>query len=99
MAYHTYHLITSMVFHLYYRARDQMEHARRTYETLNTELHAELPALFDSRALFLITSMQTTFAAEEVFHAETAKVGKRLCMPIRTFIERMRIPRHIRPHN
>ena len=40
----------------------------------NSELHDELPALHDSRILFLVTNMQTLFAAEEVFHSETAKV-------------------------
>lgn len=51
-----------------------MESAKRTYEILNSELHDELPALHDSRVLFLVTNMQTLFAAEEVFHNETAKV-------------------------
>jgi hypothetical protein len=41
---------------------------------LNSELHDELPALHDSRILFLVTNMQTLFAAEEVFHSETGKV-------------------------
>ena len=51
-----------------------MEEARRTYEILNTELHDELPALYDSRILFLVTNLQTLFATEQVFHNETAKV-------------------------
>ena len=51
-----------------------MENAKRTYEVLNSELHDELPALYDSRVLFLVTNMQTLFAAEEVFHSETSKV-------------------------
>ena len=52
-----------------------MESAKRTYEILNSELHDELPALHDSRLLFTVTNMQTLFAAEEVFHTETAKVA------------------------
>merc|ERR1719167_815048 len=55
-----------------------MENAKRTYEILNSELHDELPALHDSRILFLVTNMQTLFAAEEVFHSETAKVYSEL---------------------
>ena len=51
-----------------------MDNAKRTYEVLNSELHDELPALYDSRVLFLVTNMQTLFAAEEVFHSETSKV-------------------------
>merc|ERR1719323_1616234 len=62
----------------YARAREQMESAKRTYEILNSELHDELPALYDSRVLFLVTNMQTLFAAEEVFHSETAKVYSEL---------------------
>ena len=53
-----------------------MDNAKRTYEVLNSELHDELPALYDSRVLFLVTNMQTLFAAEEVFHSETSKVIK-----------------------
>lgn len=56
------------------KGRDQLEEARRTYEILNTELHDELPALYDSRILFLVTNLQTLFAAEQVFHNETSKV-------------------------
>lgn len=56
------------------RAKESMEGAKRTYEMLNSELHDDLPALHDSRILFLVTNMQTLFAAEEVFHSETAKV-------------------------
>jgi len=56
------------------RGKESMENAKRTYELLNSELHDELPALYDSRVLFLVTNMQTLFAAEEVFHTETAKV-------------------------
>lgn len=58
------------------KGRDQLDEARRTYEILNTELHDELPALHDSRILFLVTNLQTLFAAEQVFHNETAKVNK-----------------------
>ena len=62
----------------FFRAKESMENAKRTYEILNSELHDELPALFDSRVLFLVTNMQTFFAAEEVFHSETAKVYSEL---------------------
>jgi len=40
------------------RAKESMENAKRTYEILNSELHDELPALHDSRILFLVTNMQ-----------------------------------------
>merc|ERR1711881_804653 len=62
----------------YARGKESMENAKRTYEILNSELHDELPALFDSRVLFMVTNMQTVFAAEEVFHSETAKVYSEL---------------------
>lgn len=57
------------------KGREQLEEARRTFEILNTELHDELPALHDSRILFLVTNLQTLFASEQVFHCETSKVG------------------------
>lgn len=57
------------------KGREQLEEARRTYEILNTELHDELPALYDSRILFLVTNLQTLFASEQVFHNETQKVN------------------------
>ncbi|XP_031625583.1 amphiphysin isoform X2 [Contarinia nasturtii] len=56
------------------KGREQLDEARRTYEILNTELHDELPALYDSRILFLVTNLQTLFASEQVFHNETQKV-------------------------
>ncbi|XP_044736490.1 amphiphysin [Chrysoperla carnea] len=55
------------------KAREQLEEAKRTYEQLNSELHDELPALYDSRVLFLVTNLQTLFSAEQVFHNETSK--------------------------
>lgn len=56
------------------KAREMLEDAKRTYEMLNSELHDEIPALYDSRVLFYVTNLQTLFAAEQVFHSETAKV-------------------------
>ena len=69
-----YVCLLSSSWQLYSRQKEAMESAKRTYEILNSELHDELPALYDSRVLFLVTNMQTVFAAEEVFHTETAKV-------------------------
>ncbi|XP_033247248.1 myc box-dependent-interacting protein 1 isoform X3 [Drosophila miranda] len=60
------------------KGREQLEEARRTYEMLNTELHDELPALYDSRILFLVTNLQTLFATEQVFHNETSKIYSEL---------------------
>ncbi|XP_050092756.1 myc box-dependent-interacting protein 1 isoform X2 [Anopheles aquasalis] len=56
------------------KGREQLEEAKSTYEILNSELHDELPALFDSRILFLVTNLQTLFACEQQFHSETSKV-------------------------
>ena len=60
------------------KSRESMEEARRLYEVLNRELHDELPALFDSRIPFLISSLQTLFAAETTFHTESSKVYSQL---------------------
>ncbi|CAG9765136.1 unnamed protein product [Ceutorhynchus assimilis] len=56
------------------KGREQLEEAKRTYEILNSELHDELPALNDSRVLFLVTNLQTLFNAEHTFHSESAKI-------------------------
>lgn len=56
------------------KGREQLEEAKRTYEMLNSELHDELPALYDSRILFLVTNLQSLFNAEHVFHTECSKV-------------------------
>lgn len=57
------------------KGREQLDEAKRTYEILNSELHDELPALYDSRILFLVTNLQSLFNAEQVFHTENAKVN------------------------
>lgn len=56
------------------KGREQLEEAKRTYNMLNSELHDELPALYDSRILFLVTNLQSLFCAQQVFHAENSKV-------------------------
>ncbi|EEB18625.1 Amphiphysin, putative [Pediculus humanus corporis] len=60
------------------KAKESLEEAKRTYEMLNSELHDELPALYDSRVIFLVSNLQTLFTAEQVFHSETAKVYNEL---------------------
>lgn len=62
------------------KGREQLEEAKRTYEMLNSELHDELPALFDSRILFYVTNLQSLFNAEHVFHSEAAKVSWQYCL-------------------
>ncbi|CAH0763639.1 unnamed protein product, partial [Diatraea saccharalis] len=56
------------------KGREQLEEAKRTYEVLNSELHDELPALYDSRVLFYVHNLQTLFSAEQLFHSESSKV-------------------------
>jgi amphiphysin len=82
------------------RQKEHMESAKRTYEILNSELHDELPAVYDSRVLFLVTNMQTLFAAEEVFHIETSKVYSELEAIIDKLakeVQRGTLPRKILP--
>ncbi|XP_021948533.1 myc box-dependent-interacting protein 1 isoform X2 [Folsomia candida] len=56
------------------KQREALEAAKRTYEVLNMELHEELPSLYNSRIVFLVSAMSTLFASENIFHAETSKV-------------------------
>lgn len=70
-------LITFYIFIFWIKvnkAKEQLDEAKRTYDLLNTELHDELPALYDSRVLFLVSNLQTLFASEQVFHNETARI-------------------------
>ncbi|KAJ2952343.1 hypothetical protein O0L34_g4628 [Tuta absoluta] len=60
------------------KGREQLEEAKRTYEVLNSELHDELPALYDSRVLFYVNNLQTLFSAEQLFHSESSKVYSEL---------------------
>ncbi|CAH1955484.1 unnamed protein product [Acanthoscelides obtectus] len=60
------------------RGREQLDEAKRTYEMLNSELHDELPALYDSRVLFLVTNLQSLFNSEGTFHTEASKVYNEL---------------------
>lgn len=64
------------------RSKELLDEAKRTYEQLNSELHDELPALHDSRVLFLVTNLQTLFSAEQVFHSESGKVRACNCLQI-----------------
>ncbi|XP_039749567.1 myc box-dependent-interacting protein 1 isoform X2 [Pararge aegeria] len=60
------------------KGREQLEEAKRTYEVLNSELHDELPALYDSRVLFYVNNLETLFSAEQLFHSESSKVFSEL---------------------
>ncbi|XP_045493856.1 myc box-dependent-interacting protein 1 isoform X2 [Colias croceus] len=60
------------------KGKEHLEEAKRTYEILNSELHDELPALYDSRVLFFVNNLQTLFSAEQLFHSESSKVFSEL---------------------
>lgn len=67
------------------KSREQMEEAKRLYEVLNKELHDELPALYDSRIPFMISTLQTLFDSETTFHCEYSKTHAQLRELIDTF--------------
>jgi len=56
--------------------RDQLEEARRVYDTLNNELHDELPALYDNRLPFVITVFQRLFSSEIAYHNDSLNIFK-----------------------
>jgi len=62
-----------------------MDEAKRLYEVLNKELHDELPALYDSRIPFMISTLQTLFDSETTFHSEYSKTHAQLRELIDTF--------------
>ncbi|XP_013391361.1 amphiphysin isoform X1 [Lingula anatina] len=57
-----------------YKARQEMEEARRIYEDLNVELHEELPSLYDGRIDQYCTNLLSLSSAEAIFHRECAKI-------------------------
>lgn len=60
------------------KAKEQFDEVKRKFDLINSELHDELPALYNSRVLFLITNLQPYFAAEQLFHCESSKVRRLL---------------------
>lgn len=54
--------------------RDQLDEARRAYESLNNELHDELPALYDNRLPFIITVFQRLFSSHKTYHSDNLAV-------------------------
>lgn len=55
------------------KAREDLIQAKRTYDTLNSDLRDELPSLYQSRIPFLVNNLQTMFAVEQQYHADTSK--------------------------
>lgn len=60
------------------KAKEQLEEARNLYELINSELHEQLPALYDSRVSFFISNLQCLFIAEAKFHTESSKLFAQL---------------------
>lgn len=49
------------------KQRDQLEVAKQVYESLNNELHEDLPLLYDNRIPFLITVFQRLFSSRDTY--------------------------------
>uniref|UniRef100_A0A6G1SJW4 Myc box-dependent-interacting protein 1 n=1 Tax=Aceria tosichella TaxID=561515 RepID=A0A6G1SJW4_9ACAR len=56
--------------------REQLEQARNVYETLNKELHEELPELYDNRIPFVATIFQRLFSSHITYHSDSIVVQK-----------------------
>jgi amphiphysin len=56
--------------------REQLEQARNVYETLNKELHEELPELYDNRIPFVATVFQRLFSSHITYYSDSATVHK-----------------------
>ncbi|GIX90654.1 amphiphysin [Caerostris extrusa] len=54
------------------KAKEQLEEARNHFEVINSELHEELPALYDSRVSFFATHLRNLFQSEAGFHKQDA---------------------------
>lgn len=58
------------------RCREQLEEAKKVYDTLNSELHDELPALYDNRLPFIITVFQRLFSSVITYHTDLTTINK-----------------------
>ncbi|XP_046862718.1 myc box-dependent-interacting protein 1-like [Xenia sp. Carnegie-2017] len=56
------------------QAEEEYNQAKNAYLQLHSDLYEELPALYDSRISFYISSFQSIFTAEGVFHREMTKM-------------------------
>ncbi|XP_028395923.1 amphiphysin-like [Dendronephthya gigantea] len=56
------------------QAEEDYNQAKNAYLQLHSDLYEELPALYDSRISIYVSSFQSIFTAEGVFHRETSKI-------------------------
>ncbi|CAB3994554.1 myc box-dependent-interacting 1-like [Paramuricea clavata] len=56
------------------QAEEDYNQAKNAYLQLHSDLYEELPALYDSRISIYVSSFQSIFTAEGVFHRETGKI-------------------------
>lgn len=58
------------------KCRDHLEEAKKIYESLNNELHEELPSLYDNRLPFIITVYQRLFSSKIKYHNDNVAIQK-----------------------
>ncbi|KAK3749910.1 hypothetical protein QZH41_017362, partial [Actinostola sp. cb2023] len=56
------------------QSQEEFSEAKSVYTKLHAELYEELPALYDSRIAFYVSSFQSIFNAEAVYHREASKI-------------------------
>ncbi|XP_048576437.1 myc box-dependent-interacting protein 1 isoform X2 [Nematostella vectensis] len=56
------------------QCQEEFSEAKSVYTKLHAELYEELPALYDSRIAFYVSSFQSIFTAEAIFHREAGKI-------------------------
>ena len=56
------------------KLREQYNYCRVMYETINAELHEELPMVYDKKMKHLLMSLQNYFSLEAQFHSNTGKL-------------------------
>jgi len=57
------------------KCRDQLEHARVTYDALNKELYTTLPTVYDERVHRTATTLQNLYTAEAAHMREAVKIS------------------------
>ncbi|KAK3106568.1 hypothetical protein FSP39_022663 [Pinctada imbricata] len=60
------------------KATEEMNEAKSVYESLNNDLHHDLPGFYESRENFYATLFNRLFNAEEIYHSEVGKLCKEI---------------------
>ncbi|KAK0416308.1 hypothetical protein QR680_012407 [Steinernema hermaphroditum] len=78
------------------KAAAEQQEAEKFYKEINKELLDQLPAVYDSRITFFVSTLQSLFDAQSLHQTESAKLNKTLVAELDGLgnaVESLRVPR------